>query len=167
MSVRYTVSDTDALASVDQGDLTIAFAPAADSYAIEMGENFWIDGQNNFSFELQRTLEKMLEALKEANFPTGPLAVSFATTPALRANKGDITVGNAATAPAVSEDGIRIAYQLPITGAGPGSGGTSITGMGGSGSSLMRINNFHSKIVDQIRRDLFVPAVVPCCAPVF
>lgn len=161
MSVQYTLDDVDQVAAVGQGDMTVAYAAGNDNFSVEIGENVWGDGTNNNRFQINDVLNKMLDALREAQFPEGPLATTFCTVAGINTPKGQYVVGNAATAPAITEDGFRIAYNLPIVGAGPGSGGTSSTGMGGSGSTGMRVNRLMRKFIDRIREDLVVPSVAP------
>lgn len=158
MSTRYTISDADAVALFDGGDLTVAATPVAGNYIIEVGDNIW---DETFRSRIHIAIGHLLDSLREAQWPVGPLAVSFASIAALETPKGQVVTGNGANAPAITEDGIRIAYQLPITGAGPTSGGTGLGGMGGSGSSVNKLSNITRKMRQVIRESLATIAVIP------
>lgn len=137
MSTRFTLSDADynqPSIGFDGGDLTLAATPAADSVVVEVGDNLWVGTQ--FRHQIVRALEQMVDKLREAQWPQG--AVNYASIAGIDTPKGQIDVGSGANAPAITEDGIRIAYNWPVSGAGADSGGTNVTGTGGQGSSVNR-----------------------------
>lgn len=139
MSERFTLSDADfnqPSIAKDGGDLTLVFAPAAGAFVVEVGDNLWVGTE--FRQRITRALEQMRDALREAQWPDGALATNYATMAGVETPKGQIVVGNAASAPAITEAGLRISYNIPISGAGADSGGTSASGGGGFGSSTNR-----------------------------
>lgn len=163
MSTRFLMADSDFNKSeiiTDGGDLTLVLAPAAGQLVIEVGDNLWVQGGTQFRLLIQRALQQMLDVLREAQWPNGALATDFATLAAVNSVKSAVIVGNAASAPAITEDGLRISYNIPVIGAGADSGGTNRSGMGGAGSTTNR-NVIARKIQDFIRETLAAPAVTP------
>ncbi len=164
MSTRFTVSDSDFNKSeiaTDGGDLTATLAPSAGEFVVEVGDNLWVAGSSEFRRLIERALQQMIDVLREAQWPDGTLATDFATLAAVPAVKGDVVVGNAAVAPAITEDGFRISYNIPLSGApSADSGGSNESGMGGFGSSTNR-NVWARKVQDFIRETLAAPAVSP------
>lgn len=161
MSTRFTLSDADynkPSIATDGGDLTLVLAPAAGAFVVEIGDNLWVGTQ--FRHQINRALEQIRDKLREAQWPDGALATNFATIAGVDTPKGDIVVGNAASAPAITEDGIRVSYNIPASGAGADSGGTSASGGGGFGSSVNRDAIFEY-FKDEILELLSTTAVAP------
>ena len=161
MSTRFTLSDADynkPSIAVDAGDLTATLAPAVDTFVVEVGDSLWVGTE--FRHQIVRSLDQIKDKLREAQWPDGASATDYATMAGVDTPKGNIVVGNAAAAPAITEDGIRISYNLPLSATAPTGVSTNVTGMAGSGSSVNRGAVF-DLIKDEILELLSTVAVAP------
>lgn len=162
MSESFVVTDTDAKRpSIVQATLNpaIPVLPAVDTLTVQVGANLWTGTE--FRRVIDRALDDIQQALREQNWPEGALAVDFAHVPVVAglngSNKADVVVGNAALHPVLTEDAVIVEYRWAASGASATSGGTSITGAGGAGSSTNREGQL-ARVRQYIREELALPA---------
>jgi hypothetical protein len=105
---------------------------------------------------IDRALQQIFDALREAQYPEGAGLVNFAHLPVVDVNgslKSNVVIGDGALHPVLTEDAIIVQYRWAASGASTTSGGTSNTGAGGAGSSTNRRGQLE-RIRQYIREEL-------------
>lgn len=113
MGTRYSEADRDVVKTLiteAAQDMTAAIAEAAGALSISVGTNV-LTGVKRF--EVDRAIQQISDVLREAQFPEGPGATTYAYLASLPGVKSQVVVGNGANLPAltVTEDAVVVSYN--------------------------------------------------------